>query len=79
MSSFNQAVQRRIQVDGVEYIAPEDTTPGDVVRAIGKDPNTTTLVTSNPYEETSTFLNTNQNIRLKNGDSFESQLTGTGG
>ena len=79
MSSFNQAVQRRIQVDGVEYIAPEDTTPGDVVRAIGKDPNTTSLVTSNPDEATSTFLNTNDSIRLKNGDRFETNMTGLGG
>lgn len=79
MPSFNSTVERRIHVDGVEYTAPENTTPENVIRAIGKDPNTTSLVTSNPDEATSTFLKTGSNIRLKNGDRFESTMSGLGG
>jgi hypothetical protein len=79
MPSFNQAMGQRIQVDGVEYISPENTTPEQIMRAVGKDPNTTTLVTSNPHEATSKFLKTHSPIRVKNGDRFEATMNGLGG
>jgi len=75
---FEDVLNRRIVVDGQTVTVPKETTPGHIIRTIGKDPDDTSLV-SRGANGTTQYLPTKRQIRVRDGQELESSMTGIGG
>jgi hypothetical protein len=75
---FNDVMKRRILVDGQAVNVPSETTPGQIIQSVGKDPQTTSLVTRGD-NGTSQYLPTQKPIRVRDGQELESAMSGIGG
>jgi len=75
---FNDVLERRVIVDGRPVTVPSETTPGQIIQTVGKDPQTTSLVTRGA-NGTSQYLPTQKPIRVRDGQELESAMSGIGG
>lgn len=75
---FKDVLEKRITVDGQPVSVPSETTPGKIVESIGKDPETTSLV-SRGANGTTRYLPTQKPIRVRDGQDLESTMSGIGG
>jgi len=75
---IKDVLDRRIIVDGQTVTVPNETTPGQIIRTIGKDPKTTSLVRRGA-NGTTQYLPTQRQIRVRDGQELESSMTGVGG
>lgn len=75
---FNDVLNKRVFADGQVLNVPSETTPGRIIQTIGKNPNTTSLYTRGP-NGTSQYLPTTRPINVRDGQEFESTMTGIGG
>ena len=75
---FNDVLKKKISVDGQAVDVPSETTPGQIIQSIGKDPQTTSLV-SRGVNGTSQYLPTQKPIRVRDGQELESAMSGIGG
>lgn len=76
---FRDVLEKRVVVvDGRAVTVPEKTTPGQIIQSIGKDPQTTSLVTQG-VNGISQYLPTQKPIRVREGQELESALSGVGG
>ena len=75
---FEDVLNKRIIVDGRPVSVPSETTPGRIIQSIGKDPETTTLV-SRGANGTTRYLPTQKAIRVRDGQELESAMSGVGG
>jgi len=75
---MRDVLNRRIIVDGRPVTVPSETTPGQIIQTIGKDPNDTSLV-ARGANGTSQYLPTKKPIRVRDGQELESALSGVGG
>ncbi len=78
MGLFNDMLAKKIRVDGHTVSVPNETTPDAIIAAVGKDPNTTSLVTLRP-NDTVQYLPSNKPIYLRDGQKLETSMTGQGG
>jgi len=78
MSLFGEMVTRKINVDGQTVLVPQQTTPEHVIRTVGKDPRTTSLVTHGP-QGTVQYLPKTEPIQVRDGQVLETSMTGVGG
>jgi len=78
MGLFNESLQKRIYVDGVPVDVAENTTPTKLVSKVGKDPNTTSLVVAG-NNGTVKHLPKGRGIQVRDGQRFETSITGIGG
>ena len=75
---IKDVLEKRINVDGRPVTVPKETTPGQIIQTIGKDPETTSLV-SRGDNGTTQYLPTQKQIRVRDGQELESSMTGIGG
>ena len=75
--SFNEIVKRAL-VEGQPVDVTPNTTAGDILQTVGQDPNTRSLVQTNP-DGTAKILRTNDRINTSNGNNFDVQMRGIGG
>lgn len=75
---FRDVLERKVVVDGQVVTVPEKTTPGQIIRSVGKDPQTTSLVTQG-VNGISRYLPTQKPIKVREGQELESALSGIGG
>lgn len=75
---FRDVLEKNVVVDGQVVSVPEKTTPGQIIRSVGKDPQTTSLVTRG-VNGTSQYLPTKKPIRVRDGQELESAMSGVGG
>ena len=75
---FKDVLEKKIVVDGQTVTVPSETTPGQIMQTIGKDPRTTSLVTRGA-NGTSHYLPTQKTINVRDGQELESAMSGVGG
>jgi hypothetical protein len=75
---IKDVLEKRILVDGRLVSVPSETTPGQIIQTIGKDPNATSLV-SRGDNGTTQYLPTKKTIRVRDGQELESAMSGIGG
>jgi hypothetical protein len=76
--SFTDMLRRRVYVDDQPVEAGESTSAGDLMVAAGQNPNNRNLVQANPGGTTE-IIPSKKRVKLRNGDRFETMLSGTGG
>ena len=70
--------KRRVIVDGMPIEVTEESSPADIIAAAGRNPSTYALVMDDGRGG-SQLVPVNRRIELKDGQRFESQLSGIGG
>jgi hypothetical protein len=78
MALFGEVVSKKINVDGHTVSVPQQTTPENIIRIVGKDPNTTNIVTQGEHG-TVQYLPKTQPIRVRDGQVLETSMPGVGG
>ena len=75
---LSDVIKKRIIVDGQFVDVPTQTSPGQIIQSIGKDPATTSLV-SRGVNGTTRYLPTRKTINVRDGQELESTMNGVGG
>jgi len=75
---IKDVLEKRILVDGRLVSVPSETTPGQIIQTMGKDPNATSLV-SRGANGTTQYLPTKKTIKVRDGQELESAMSGIGG
>ena len=78
MSFMDHVRDRMVQVDGRQVSVPETAKPRELLEACGRDPNSRDLVSQVDNGMTRIHPKDNE-IRLRDGDVFESQISGRAG
>ena len=79
MGLFKDQINRkRVTVDGQPLDVPDFVSPRTLIRAVGHDPSTRSIVMTDGHAK-SKLVPSNRRIRTNNGQKFETMLNGRGG
>lgn len=76
--SFTDMIREKVMVDGTEVYVPKETTAQELMQYAGKDPNSRDLVKED-LDGTTSIYQKSRRIACKEGDRFQTQLSGRNG